>query len=441
MKLISAYNNILAGIITTPKLYYQNSNIITDELFMDRTYLSIFTEYKKVLTDGKKPSVFNISGDVTEQQLTDIIINADTSAFAESVSFAIEHQKKEALKTLLKEAQASILHENETDSIITLLEKRLFEINDVKGNDIVPFTEQVDEFLRILENPDELKGIQTGFSQYDDFSGGLTGGDLVIVAGETSQGKTSLSLNMGLNASKESEVVFFSYEMTEGQLISRLTSNLANISSKKIMGGNLEDTELDEIRKVLQALKLRSISIHKPKSSDVDYLVNSIKAYKMMKDVKIVVVDYLQLISKAGNEGKADKIGYIARRLKNLAIELDITVILLSQLSRDRDNPTPKLSRLRASGEIEEAADQVIFIYRPEVYKKDILWNNMPSKGMAEMIIAKGRNIGRGRFAIKFTDYLTKFENYDAISDGSYQEASYSGTDNGYQAHPAEPPF
>jgi len=433
MKLNTAYINILSGIISNPKLYYQNSNLFSEGLFSDRTMRYVYARFIAVLKEGKKPDVFNLADDnLREDIVTDIVINGELNSFSDSLVYAVDQRRREELSMVIDTAKSSLLTDSDTAGILEYIEKRLFEINDVRSSDIIPFDKQLEMFRERVKNPLKNKGIPTGYEMYDEFSGGLTKGDLIIVAGETSQGKTSLALGIGLHASKTHNVVFFSYEMTNEQLISRLVSSISSIGSKNMMHGKLQPHEIEEVDSWIDSLKTNKIDIHKCRSSDIEYLVNSIKAYKMISNTNVVIVDYLQLVNKGGGDSKADKIGYIARRLKNVAIELDITVVLLSQLSRDRDNPMPRMSRLRASGEIEEAADQVIFVYRPEIYNRETLWNGLPSKGMAEMIVAKGRNIGRETFALKFTDYLTKFDNYDAIDDSrvSTEEYPYKHEDN-----------
>jgi replicative DNA helicase len=250
-------------------------------------------------------------------------------------------------------------------------------------------------------------GLKTGFTYYDNFSGGLQKSDLVIVAGETSQGKTSFALNIAdYIADHKTPVAIISLEMSNGQLLSRLVCSRINLPIKKIRENILsfEGAASDYINLPIYVADI--------KNNGVNSICGMIRAMVMKHNVEVAVIDYLQLVSDKSKGSREQEIGSIARIFKNLAKELNITVIALSQLARDKNRPYPTLARLRDSGQIEEAADVVIFVYRPEAYGLTD-YNGLQAEGLAEVIVAKGRNIGTCKFFLNFRDETTKFSNYD----------------------------
>ena len=280
---------------------------------------------------------------------------------------------------------------------------------------------QITNFLSDIElrmNTDGLLGIASGFQSIDKFTGGWQETDLIIIGGASSMGKTSFALALAYNATKytNTPTVIFSYEMSAIQLLRRITSMESAIDNKYITNGTLDDKELKKVHDSITNLERLPLFIDEGNVTSLAYLSYRIKEYVKNKEVKLVLVDYLQLVthnSKAGN--REQEVGKVARTLKNLAKELNITIIALSQLNRGvgmRNNSRPTLSDLRESGEIEQAADIVMLIYRPEYYGIEFNDNGVSSKGTASIIFAKGRNIGVGEITLKFISEITKFTEY-----------------------------
>jgi replicative DNA helicase len=253
----------------------------------------------------------------------------------------------------------------------------------------------------------------------DQFTGGLQKTDLVIIAGETSQGKTSLALTILKNAvmKYKAKAAVFSLEMSKVQLTARLIAQETNISAKNILNKALPADERMLINKSIDLMDQLPVYFDESSTSTIDKICSSIRRLKFKKGIDIAVVDYLQLVgTTTKNQTDESKVAEISRRLKNVAKELDITVIALSQLSRDRQHPKPSKSRLRGSGQIEEAADIVLLIWRPEEYEIKVFdepFKGTLTDGLAEAIIAKGRNIGTGSFLLKFNPETTGFYDYD----------------------------
>lgn len=263
-----------------------------------------------------------------------------------------------------------------------------------------------------------MTGTPTGFDKIDSKSGGLQKSDLIIIAGETSQGKTSLAVSMMRNAASfGSKIAMYSMEMKKEQITSRIVSIECGVPANQIMYSRLTDSQIQAIDRGIGKVSGKGIFFDDRSTSNIDTIISSIRYMKLKFDIDGAIIDYLQILNvnmKGAN--KEQQMGDVARRLKNLAKELDIWIIALSQLNRDSMNPVPSLSRLRDSGQIAEAADVVILIYRPEVNKKSYPneFSNVETKGTAMIDIAKGRNIGLLRFICGFNALTTSFYNLES---------------------------
>lgn len=256
-------------------------------------------------------------------------------------------------------------------------------------------------------------GDVTGFSLLDK-GGGLHGTDLVVIAGATSQGKTSLALSIMLNvAVNGAKVSFYSLEMTRIQLAARLTSMTSRVSSSNILYSKLSNNDILNVESGIGKLPLGNIYFDDDSTSNIDSIIASIRVMKIKYDINGAVVDYLQILSvnMKGESNREQLYAEAARRLKNLAKELNIWIIALSQLRRDLDSPVPSIDKLRGSGQIAEASDIVILVYRPEVYNKKYPspFENYDEHNTAMIDVAKGRNTGIGKSICTFIPELTMF--------------------------------
>jgi replicative DNA helicase len=310
---------------------------------------------------------------------------------------------------------------NNNDDIFHILEyveQEVGKIGDVSKDGITDVSKQLNGLLKSIEhkmNNKGLNGITTGFESIDKFTGGWQETDLVIVGGASSMGKTSLALAFAFNSSfyGKTPTCLFSYEMSSQQLLSRLISSDTGIDNKWIMKGTLDQSELSKIHESVGRIEQVPLYVDECSSSSLKYLLNRIRQYVITKKVKLFMVDYLQLVSndKKGRS-REQEVSEVARALKNIAKELGVTIIALSQLNRgvgQRAESRPTIADLRESGEIEQAADVVVLVYRPEYYgiTQDDKGNS--TEGLAEIIFAKGRNIGTGVLGLKFQRELTKF--------------------------------
>ncbi len=267
-----------------------------------------------------------------------------------------------------------------------------------------------------------LTGVPTGFTDLDRLTSGWQPSDLIILAARPGMGKTAFTLALARNAAVDFDkpVAVFSLEMSNVQLVQRLISMEAEISGSKLRSGQLEDYEWQQLQSAIEKMSEVPIYIDDTPGINIFELRAKCRRMKMQHDIQMIVIDYLQLMSGGPDSGKGNReqeISMISRSLKGLAKELSVPVIALSQLSRAVEtrggNKRPMLSDLRESGAIEQDADIVSFIYRPEYYSilEDEEGNSL--KGVGEIIIAKHRNGALDTVKLKFIDHFAKFTNLD----------------------------
>jgi len=275
--------------------------------------------------------------------------------------------------------------------------------------------DRIDQLFQ-RDNPSDVTGVPSGFSDLDSMTSGLQPGDLVIVAGRPSMGKTAFSLNMAENVALDTglPVAVFSMEMAATQLAMRMIGSVGRLDQHRMRTGRLEDEDWVRLTTALGRLNDAPIFIDEGAGlTSFDLRARARRLHRQCGKLGLIVVDYLQLMSAPANrqgENRATEISEISRSLKSLAKELDVPVIALSQLNRSveqRPDKRPVMSDLRESGAIEQDADVILFIYRDEVYNPDT-----PDKGTAEIIIAKQRNGPIGRVRLTFLGEHTRFENF-----------------------------
>ena len=299
-------------------------------------------------------------------------------------------------------------------------EKRIYEIaeQDMRGRggfrDIKELlTKTVEEIDYLFQAEGNITGVPTGFDKFDESTTGLHGGELIIIAGRPSMGKTTFAMNIAENAAigHRTPVAVFSMEMPGEQLAMRMISSLGRIDQHHVRTGQLTDEDWPRITSAVHMLSEAKLFIDDTPALSPSEVRARARRIKRKHGLGLVVLDYLQLMQvPGGGENRATEISEISRGLKAMAKELSVPVIALSQLNRSLEQRTDKrpiMSDLRESGAIEQDADLIVFIYRDEVYNED-----SPDKGMAEIIIAKQRNGPIGKSVLTFLGKYTKFENY-----------------------------
>lgn len=283
--------------------------------------------------------------------------------------------------------------------------------------------EALDRIDEMYQSDKDLAGISTGFKDLDNLTAGLQAGDLIIVAGRPSMGKTSLAMNLAENIAlyEKAPAAIFSMEMPGSQLAMRMMASLGRIDSNKVRTGKLDEEDWPRLTSAINLLEKAPIYIDD--SPGLTPLQIRAKARRLARQhehgLGVIVVDYIQLMQSGEmNENRATEISMITRSLKSLAKELNVPVIALSQLNRSleqRPDKRPVMADLRESGAIEQDADVIVFIYRDEVYNKE-----SEQKGTAEIIIAKQRNGPIGMVRTTFLGKYTRFEDYAAEFGGDY---------------------
>ena len=302
-------------------------------------------------------------------------------------------------------------------------ERRIFEIAERGGAARQESVAIRDVLVSVMERIDELSrrdspitGVPTGFEDLDRKTAGLQYGDLVIVAGRPSMGKTSFSMNLVEEAAVRAElpVIVFSMEMPAEQLTMRMLSSLGRIDQQKVRTGKLDGDDWPRLTSTLEILNNTKIFIVDDAALTPTEMRARCRRLKREHGLGLVVIDYLQLMHVPGTrENRATEISEISRSLKALAKELMVPVVACSQLNRgleQRQDKRPVMSDLRESGAIEQDADLILFIYRDEVYNEE-----SKDKGKAEIIIGKQRNGPIGRVELAFLNHLTRFENYTPV--------------------------
>lgn len=258
-----------------------------------------------------------------------------------------------------------------------------------------------------------ITGVSTGFARFDEYSAGLQRGDLIVIAGRPSMGKTTLALNVAENAALGARlpVAVFSMEMSVDQLAFRMISSLGRVDQAHLRNGRFGDDDWPRINGAIRQMAEAKIFIDDTPALTPTEVRSRSRRLQREHGLELIVIDYLQLMQVAGNtENRATEISEISRSLKALARELKVPVIALSQLNRSveqRQDKKPVMSDLRESGAIEQDADMIVFIYRDEVYNP-----NTTRKGIADISIAKQRNGPIGEFPLTFLGKYTRFENY-----------------------------
>ncbi|MDR1758454.1 MAG: replicative DNA helicase [Bacteroidales bacterium] len=432
---------LLAGSIEA-KMFYKDIHqyifYAIMSLYADNKNIDLLTVSDRLRKDGKLEL---IGGYAYLASLTNRVASAANIEYHARVVL-----EKFVQRELIDKCQG-IIREAYTDSydILQLLDKAetdLFGIiQDHFKKDSKDLNEVVQKALKevseLYNKEDSLQGVPTGIAALDRKTGGWQKSDLVIIAARPGMGKTALVLTVARNAAIDFQkpVALFSLEMSASQLVHRLFAMETGIDSEKIMRGKLSETEWKVLMEKIVKLHTDKLIIDDTPALSVFDLRAKCRRLKHQQDIQLIIVDYLQLMQgdSMGDRGKGQgnreqEISYISRSLKALAKDLEVPVIALSQLSRDVEkrgvSKRPQLSDLRESGSIEQDADMVMFIYRPEYYKMETFDDGEPSAGLAELMIQKNRHGSTEDIRVRFHANLTKFTDKEDMGGYSYDNSS-----------------
>ena len=447
--------------ILSPEAFYKDAHKYIFEaifkLFENSEPIDLLT----VSTQLKKDSRLDVAGG--DFYLISLTQKVSSSAHIEFHARII--LQKNIQRSLIKISNEIIEDSyDETKDVFDLLdnaESRLYEVtqgNIKKSSETAQdLVHQAKKKIEEISNKEGMSGIPSGFDKLDKLTSGWQESDLIIIAARPGMGKTALTLSMARNiaVNQNIPVAFFSLEMASVQLITRLISSETGLSSEKLRTGRLEKHEWEQLNVKVKALEKAPLFIDDSPSLSIFDLRAKARRLASQHGIKLIVVDYLQLMTAGGGMkggNREQEISTISRNLKALAKELSIPVIALSQLSRAVEtrggSKRPLLSDLRESGAIEQDADIVSFIYRPEYYKIDE-WDDeerTPTEGQAEFIVAKHRNGGLDSIRMKFIGHLGKFDNLDdfdspfvfdskmnaAANDDTFKPDNFPSTDDAF---------
>ena len=430
--------------------------ILSPEVFYKRSHQLIYESIERLFRESEPIDLLTVSSDLKKNKNFEAVggdfflINLSQKV---SSSAHIEFHSRIILQKYIQRKLISISNEiiqksyDETTDVMDLLDEAESKLYDVAQGNIKTSTETAQNLVikakkRIeeIDNKDGLSGVSTGFEKLDALTSGWQPSDLVIVAARPGMGKTALALSMARNisVSQNIPVAFFSLEMSSVQLITRLISSETGLSSDKLRTGRLAEHEWQQLNIKVSDLESAPLFIDDSPSLTIFELRAKARRLASSHGIKLIIIDYLQLMNigssnKAGN--REQEISTISRNLKALAKELDIPVIALSQLSRAVETrggtKRPILSDLRESGAIEQDADIVSFLYRPEYYGITEWDDDMktPSEGQGEFIVAKHRNGALDSIKLKFIANLGKFEDLGGY-DSPFEFQSKLNSDN-----------
>ena len=415
------------------------SEIVYPETFYEPRHQKIFTAIRTLNMDEKPVDVMTVTEQLKRDGNLESVGGAvyilELSSLVASSAHMEYHAHILRQKFLARQliSFASHVETNafdetlDVESAMQQAEGELFEISqknmkqDYTQIDPV-IVKAVEALQKASANQGGLTGVPSGYTKLDDKTSGWQASDLVIIAGRPAMGKTSFALSIAKNIAVDNRlpVAFFSLEMSNVQLVQRLMSNVCEIPGNKILNGQLTNDEWERLDKNLRNLTGAPIYVDDTPGLSVFELRTKARRLVREKNVKIIMIDYLQLMNANGMRfgNRQEEVSTISRSLKGLAKELDIPIIALSQLNRTVDNrgegiegKRPQLSDLRESGAIEQDADLVLFVHRPEYYRiyDDGKGNDM--HGKAQIIIAKHRKGGVGDILLDFKGEFTRFQN------------------------------
>ena len=447
---------VLGAMLIDEKGVNEIIDILSPEVFYKKSHQLIYESIQRLFRESEPIDLLTVSADLKKNNNFEII-GGDfyLISLSQKVSSSahIEYHSRIVQQKFIQRKLISISNEiiqksyNESTDVIDLLDEAESKLYDIAQNNIKGSSEtaqnlviQAKKRIEEISKQEGLSGVSTGFEKLDRLTSGWQPSDLVIVAARPGMGKTALALSMARNVSvqKKIPVAFFSLEMSSVQLITRLISSETGLSSDKLRTGKLADHEWQQLN--IKVSDLESAPLYIDDSAALTIFELRAKARRLASShgIKLIIIDYLQLMNigssnKAGN--REQEISTISRNLKALAKELNIPVIALSQLSRAVETrggtKRPILSDLRESGAIEQDADIVSFLYRPEYYGITEWDDDMktPSEGQGEFIVAKHRNGALDSIKLKFVANLGKFEDIDSF-DSPFEFQSKLNTDN-----------
>jgi replicative DNA helicase len=414
--------------ILKPESFYKEAH---QKIYQSIIDLSTRSEPVDILTVTeelkKKDLLAEVGGAIYITQLTSRIASAAHLEYHARI-VAQKFIQRELIR-VTSEIQAKAFDDsNDVDELLDFSERQLFNIAEgnirketAKINLLIK--EAIHQIEEASKREDALSGVPSGFTKLDRITSGWQRSDLIIIAARPSMGKTAFVLSMARNMAVEHKrpVAIFSLEMSAIQLVNRLIVAETELPSERIRNGRLEQYEWEQLEYRIKNLVESPVFIDDTPAISIYEIRAKCRRLKNLYDVQVIIIDYLQLMSGTGDSkgNREQEVSTISRALKGIAKELNVPIIALSQLNRSVElrsgSKRPQLSDLRESGAIEQDADIVCFIHRPEKYGIDVDTEGNSTKGLAEIIVAKHRNGAIGDVNLRFREELAKFSDLDEV--------------------------
>ena len=430
---VDAERFVLGSVLLNQDTYFQVAGAVEPEDFSLEKHRRIFARMKDLYDRGEKIDRVTLANELMKQgQIESVdgfsyLVSLDEGlpALSNLDSYIRIVKDKATLRKLIFSAQKVIdrclIGEEEPDEILAGAEESLLKLGESRSGErlespatvIGKFPGGVNAFL---DPSQRVSGLSTGFAKFDEMTGGLHGGELLILAARPSMGKTALALNIAQHVATHPQmrkpVAVFSLEMSSASLLTRLLCSAARVDQHKFRAGYLNADERRKLQVALADLTDSPLFLDDTAGVNLMDIHSKLRRMQAEHGLSLVVIDYLQLMSSRGrSENRNQEVSAISRGLKLMAKDLDVPFLVLSQLSRAAEtrigDHKPQLSDLRDSGSIEQDADLVAFIFREEVYKRD----REDLRGLADLIVAKQRNGPIGNVPLRFLGQFTRFEN------------------------------
>ena len=412
---------VLSAILFNPYLYETLAEYLSKELFNDYECIKTYEVIKSLADEGKLPDMVEIAA-ILEREHVDVkrfVMEGagDYTITRQKILLLADLSVRRRMMALLLKGQSMIV-----DPTITLddVAKLTNDFDKVVANDagekVVSFGEVVGNLMNDIAdrmNDKGEKGIMTGIHIFDSRFGWHEG-DLIIIAGSTSMGKSTLASTIAYNVAVEgTPVAYYSMEMTAKQLTARMSARCTGVSASTALYAKLSPAEFQKIYDGTLSMKSLPIFFDEDSKTNFTQMCKSIRRLKKKHGIKVVFIDYLQILANGSNDNREAILGDMARDLKRLAVEEGLAICALSQLNRaDKDKGEPRLNQMRGSGQIEEACDMGVLIHRPNLKNET-----------ATITLAKGRNIGLAKEKVKFNANLSYFSDFEEGDPSApYQE-------------------
>ena len=428
----------MGGLLIDNKAIDRIAGQVSASDFYRNDHRIIFTHISKLIDNNDPADIVTVAESLEQNaELTKVGgvaylgLVADNTPTASNISGYAKIVRERSIMRNLVEVGSDIVESafspqgKDAQQLLDESESKIFQIADAGASEKLGFidikellpkaAQRIDDLYQ-LDDPNGVTGVPSGYADLDQKTAGLQPGDLIIIAGRPSMGKTSLALNIAEHVGMEAglPVAIFSMEMGAAQLTMRLLGSVGKLDQHKMRIGQLEDEDWPKLTNALGALNEAPIFIDEGSAlNSYEVRARARRLHRQQGKLGLIVIDYIQLMSAANEqstENRATEVSEISRSLKALAKELNVPVVALSQLNRSvesRPDKRPMMSDLRESGAIEQDADVIMFIYRDEVYNPETA-----EKGVAEIILSKQRNGPTGTVKLTFLGQYTRFENY-----------------------------